>query len=104
MRPIWPKVPSLAQENLYTPYISPPKNETFQIKNSDVFSYFCSKHRLWVLVRIAYLQHWMCPKFRDGTVHVRNSGVIGLNKNSKGPHQSALITEADLEMGCKSKH
>ena len=23
---------------------SPPKNENFQIKNSDIFSYFCSKH------------------------------------------------------------
>ena len=29
------------------------KNENFQIKNSDIFSYFCSKHRLWVLVRTA---------------------------------------------------
>ena len=26
------------------------KNENFQMKNSDIFSYFCSKHRLWVLV------------------------------------------------------
>ena len=33
--------------------ILPPKNENFQIKNSDIFSYFCSKHRLWVLVRTA---------------------------------------------------
>ena len=24
--------------------------ENFQIKNSDISSYFCSKHRLWVLV------------------------------------------------------
>ena len=31
----------------------PPKNENFQIKNLDIFSYFCSKHRLWVLVRTA---------------------------------------------------
>ena len=31
----------------------PPKNENFQIKNSDIFLYFCSKHRLWVLVRTA---------------------------------------------------
>ena len=29
------------------------KTEIFQIKNSDIFSYFCSKHRLWVLVRTA---------------------------------------------------
>ena len=33
--------------------ISPPKTENFQRKNSDIFSYFCSKHRLWVLVRTA---------------------------------------------------
>ena len=30
--------------------ILPPKTEIFQIKNSDIFSYFCSKHRLWILV------------------------------------------------------
>ena len=29
------------------------KTENFQTKNSDIFSYFCSKHRLWVLVRTA---------------------------------------------------
>ena len=33
--------------------ISSPKTENFEIKNSDIFSYFCSKHRLWVLVRTA---------------------------------------------------
>ena len=27
------------------------KNWKFSDKNSDIFSYFCSKHRLWVLVR-----------------------------------------------------
>ena len=26
--------------------ILPPKHENFQIKNSDIVSYFCSKHRL----------------------------------------------------------
>ena len=26
-----------------------PKKEFFQIKKSDIFQYFCSKHRLWVL-------------------------------------------------------
>ena len=25
--------------------ISPPKNENFQIKNSNIFSYFCPKHK-----------------------------------------------------------
>ena len=29
------------------------KLKTFRYKNSDIFSYFCSKHRLWVLVRTA---------------------------------------------------
>ena len=33
--------------------ILPPKNENFQIKCFYFFSYFCSKHRLWVLVRTA---------------------------------------------------
>ena len=31
----------------------PPKNENFQMKNSDIFSSFCSQHRLLVLVRTA---------------------------------------------------
>ena len=29
------------------------KLKNFQMENSDFFSYFCSKHRLWVLVRTA---------------------------------------------------
>ena len=29
----------------------------FSEKNSDIFSYFCSKHRLWVLVRIYVFEH-----------------------------------------------
>ena len=33
--------------------ILPPKNENFQIKKLRYFSYNCSKHRLWVLVRTA---------------------------------------------------
>ena len=35
------------------PKILPPKNENFQIKILILFSYFCSNHRLWVLVRTA---------------------------------------------------
>ena len=31
--------------------ILPPENENFQIKFFHIFSYFCSKHILWVLVR-----------------------------------------------------
>ena len=38
--------------------ILPPKNENFQIKNSDIFSYFCSKNRLWVLVRTASVRRF----------------------------------------------
>ena len=33
--------------------IAPPQNWKSSDKNSDIFSYFCSKHRLWVLVRTA---------------------------------------------------
>ena len=40
--------------------ILPPKNENFQMKNSYIFSYFCSKHRLWVLVRTASAQNIDC--------------------------------------------
>ena len=36
--------------------ISPPKTESYQIKIL-IFSYFCSKHRLWVLVRTASQLH-----------------------------------------------
>ena len=54
--------PSFTRSNLYSitktrlfKYIeiSPPKIEKIHIKNSDIFSYFCSKLRLWVLVRTA---------------------------------------------------
>ena len=37
----------------YTENFITPKNENFQIKNSDIFYCFCSKHTLWVLVRTA---------------------------------------------------
>ena len=30
-----------------------PKKGNFQLKNANIFSYFCPKHRLWVLVRTA---------------------------------------------------
>ena len=38
--------------------ISPPKTKSFQLKTSDIFSYFCSKHRLRVLVRTASLRRF----------------------------------------------
>ena len=43
------------RENAYSNMlkISSPKNENFQIKKFWYFSYFCSKHRLWVVVRTA---------------------------------------------------
>ena len=34
------------------------KNLKFSDKNSDIFSYFCSEHRLWVLVRTASLRRF----------------------------------------------
>ena len=36
----------------------PPKTENFQIKKLWYFSYFCSKHRLWVLVRTASVRRF----------------------------------------------
>ena len=42
---------SIHYENLpkqYTQIFKVVKNENFQKKNFDNFSYFCSKHRLWV--------------------------------------------------------
>ena len=35
----------------YTAIFHGCKNDNFQMKNSDIFSFFCSKHRLWVNVR-----------------------------------------------------
>ena len=35
-----------------------PKNEKFQIKNSDIFHISAQKHRLWVLVRTASLRRF----------------------------------------------
>ena len=39
-------------------WISPPETETPQIKLLIFFSYFCSKHRLWVLVSTHNLGFW----------------------------------------------
>ena len=38
---------------IYVLKISPPNTESFSDKNSDIFSYFCTKNRLWVLIRTA---------------------------------------------------
>ena len=46
--------------------ISPSKTETFQKKKIWYFSYFCSKHRLWVLIRTAWV---FCSK------HIRKNNV-----------------------------
>ena len=35
----------------YTVIFKVVKNENFQKKSFDIFSYFCSKHRLWVHIR-----------------------------------------------------
>ena len=34
------------------------KNDNFQMKIFDIFSYFCSKHRLWVHVRTASMRRF----------------------------------------------
>ena len=34
------------------------KNGNFQMKNCDVFSYFCSKHTLWVHVGTASMRRF----------------------------------------------
>ena len=46
---------SIHYENAYSNILKilQPKQETFQIKNSDILLCFCLKHRLWVLVRTA---------------------------------------------------
>ena len=50
----YPKCPTLRKHAyLNILKILQPKPENFQIKKFRYFSYFCSKHRLWVLVRTA---------------------------------------------------
>ena len=51
----------------------PPKNENFLINNSDIFLYFCSKHRLWVVIRTALA--WPSPTL----THVGGGGSSGYN-------------------------
>ena len=54
MRPNCPKLANLSplrkHANSNIMKILPPKNENFQIKNSDIFHVFAQKHRLWVLL------------------------------------------------------
>ena len=37
------------------------KFDNFQLKKNDIFSYFCSKHRLWVHVRTASPYLYLTP-------------------------------------------
>ena len=55
------------------------KTENFQIKNSDIFLYFCSKQRLWVLARTAlargsdeYPQSMFLSKRKKNNVYLLN--------------------------------
>ena len=42
----------------YTAIFHGCKNGNFQMKNCDIFSYFCSKHRSWVHVRTASVRRF----------------------------------------------
>ena len=46
----------------YTENFTTKKNENFQIKKLWYVSYFCSKYRLWVLVRIASSSLFFCTQ------------------------------------------
>ena len=48
-----------------------PKKENFQIKNSDIFLYFCSKHRLWYSLE---------PPRRGGSYESQQSMFLSRNK------------------------
>ena len=49
------------------------KTEKFQIKNSDIFSYFCSKHRLWYSLE---------PPRRGGSNEYPQSMFLSRNKKN----------------------
>ena len=51
----------------------PTKNENFQIKNSDNFLYFCSKHRLWYSLE---------PPRRGGSNEYPRSMFLSRNKKN----------------------
>ena len=53
------------------------KNDNFQMKNCDIYSYFCSKHRSWVHVRIASVKRFL----RVSTIYV-------LEQKQRFMHQS----------------
>ena len=65
--------------------ILPPKIENFRIKNSDIFfSYFCSKHRLWILVRTAeavltstHNLWFRAEKWKISEFLIRNFSIFG---------------------------
>ena len=56
-----------------------PKKKIFRFKKNLIFSYFCSKHRLWVLVRTA------SPPRRGGSHDYLQSMVLANKKNNVYP-------------------
>ena len=54
------------------------KNWKFSDKNSDMFSYFCSKHRLWVLVRTASVRRF----YRGGSNEYPQFMFLSRNKKN----------------------
>ena len=82
--------------------ISPPKTDSFQIKIL-ILSYFCSKHRLWVLVRTEYPQPMFSsrnaktnvypykPQFHYIKVGFKGVKIIGMFSRWMLRNQSAFI-------------
>ena len=60
--------------------ILPPKNENFQIKNSDTFLYFCSKHKLWV--QNIYCGYSLEPPQQGGSNEYPQSMYLSRNKKN----------------------
>ena len=59
-----------------------PKKEKIHIKNSDIFSYIISKHRLWVLVRNIDCGYSLEPPRQGGSNEYPQSMVFKQNKKN----------------------
>ena len=81
-----------------------PKNENFQKKKVWHFSYFCSKHRLWVLVRAFFLWH------KDNMNDLSYTDFVLQNADClnvrwiRGMERSPVVVKAQTRMFHRVRH
>ena len=76
------------------------KNSKFSVKNSDIFSYFCSKHRLWVSTH----NLWFWAEIRKNNLYPCKSQFYYSWLSLSRPRLSRITAYLEVEIWSLTKH